>query len=357
MKIDSIEFWIKKFELKEPYTIAYETVSHCENVFLKINSYDGYSGWGCACPDPYITGESGFQIIEKLKTFVVPILDKREVYELPLILEELRVAIGPARSTIALVDMAMHDLICRKFDIPLYKYLGVYRHSIPTSITLGICSLEDTLEKAKSFLRQGFFILKLKGGLELNEDLLKIKKLREKLGFEFILRFDANQGYTAEEAILFVARSENLKVEIFEQPCDKDSFEDLRKITANTRTPIMADESLFNLADAFSLASNEVTDMINIKLMKVGGIIEANHINSVGKSAGLETMVGCLDESALGISAGLHFALSKKNIHFADLDGHLDLVDDPFDSIIILKKGILFPTSSPGLGAININKL
>lgn len=357
MKIDSIEYWLKKFELKEPYTIAYETVAHCENVFLKINSADGYYGWGCACPDPYITGESGSQIIEKLKNVAVHKLEHREIYELPIILEELRIELGASRSTIALVDMALHDLICRKFDLPLYKYLGVFRKSIPTSITLGIRSMEETLDKARGFLGQGFFILKLKGGLDLDEDLLKIRYLRERLGFNFTLRFDANQGYSVEEAILFVEKAENYKVEILEQPCDKDSFEDLRRITANTKTPIMADESLFNLTDAFNLASRDVSDMINIKLMKVGGILEANHINSVGKSAGLEAMVGCLDESALGISAGLHFALSKKNVHYADLDGHLDLVDDPFSSIIRLEKGILYPTDSPGLGEINLKKL
>lgn len=357
MKIEGIEFWLKKFELKEPYKIAYETVSQCENVFLKIISEDGHFGWGCACPDPYITGESGEQIIEKLISVARNKLENREIYELPLIIDELRTEIGVSRSTIALIDMALHDLISRKFNIPLYKYLGVFRKSIPTSITLGICSLEKTLEKARDYLQEGFFILKLKGGLDLDDDLLKIKYLREKLGYGFTLRFDANQGYTAEQAISFVERSEIFKVDIFEQPCDKDNFEDLRRITAHTLTPIMADESLFNLADAFHLASNDVTDMINIKLMKVGGILEASHINSVGKSAGLETMVGCLDESALGISAGLHFALSKKNIHYADLDGHLDLLDDPFASIINLKKGILYPTDSPGLGVVNINKL
>lgn len=354
MKITSLEYFILDMPLAMPYTIAYETVDRATNIVLKLDTGTGVTGWGCAAPDLEVTGETPQDVIHILEQSVTGLLRDQSPFQLARITHQLKQMHPKHSSALAMVDMALHDLLARKAKLPLYQLLGGYRDEIPTSITIGILPLDDTLNQAGYYLKKGFRILKIKGGLNLDEDVERIIKLREKYGDGFSIRFDANQGYSSTEALAFIDRTRDAGIEILEQPTSRKEAYTLGEVTNQTDVPVMADESVKTLKDAFKLASNDLVDMVNIKLMKVGGILESQHINSVSKAAGVEVMVGCIDECALGISAGLHFALSKPNIHYADLDGHLDLLEDPFTDLFHLREGILYPSTSPGLGKITL---
>ncbi len=352
MKIIKQECWPHTMRLSEPYTIAYETISEAPNVFLKVVTDDGLTGWGCAAPAPEVTGEDIEMVLQAFHHICEPYLQGADPFRYALHMDRLRRELSHSPSTLAMVDMMFYDLMAQKAGEPLYKLLGGFRNSIPTSITIGILPLEETLERARAFYKKGFRIIKLKGGTSVEEDIEKVIRLREEAGSEVEIRFDANQGYEVAQAIEFIKKTEWAMVELLEQPTDKYNDELLREVSAKVHIPVMADESLMSLKDVFRLTRHSSTDMINIKLMKVGGITEALHINSVAKADNVEAMVGCMDESALGIAAGLHFALARPNIIYADLDGHLDLLDDPFAGIIRLEKGILYPAERPGLGVI-----
>jgi len=351
MKITSVSYERLDLMLSTPYTIAYETIEKSTNFILKIETDISITGYGCAAPDITVTGETPSQVEEIIKNSIVPFLKGKNPFTYASILEKLTNLIIGKSSAIAMVDMALHDLISRKAGVPLYQFLGGFRNSIPTSITIGILPVNETILQAIEFVKQGFYILKIKGGLNLEEDIEKMILVREKFP-KITLRFDGNQGYSVADSITFINRTRKVEIQIFEQPTKIGQEEKLGQVTSQVHIPVMADESIKTLKDTFRLAQNEHIDMVNIKLMKVGGILEGMHINSVAKSAHLEAMVGCIDECALGISAGLHFALSRSNIQYADLDGHLEMINDPFTNLFTLKKGVLYPSENPGLGKI-----
>ncbi|MGW8194685.1 MAG: mandelate racemase/muconate lactonizing enzyme family protein [Desulforhopalus sp.] len=353
MRIGELEYFRLDMDLAVPYTIAYETVSSATNIILKLVTDTGIIGWGCAAPDATVTGETPESVVKVIDTVIRDMLVGESPFQIARFMHTLKNVIPAASSAMAMVDMALHDILARRAGLPLYQLLGGFRHEIATSITIGIVPLEETLELAQKHLKNGFRIIKLKGGLDLYKDIEKILKLRELLGKEFILRFDANQGYSFDQSVEFINSIHSADLEIIEQPTSEKKDDRLGRVTQAVAVPVMADESIKTLQDAFRLASNDLIDMINIKLMKMGGIFASQHINSVAKAAGMEVMVGCLDESALGISAGLHFALSRANIEFADLDGNLDLVGDPFSGMFTLQNGILYPADSPGLGEVD----
>jgi L-alanine-DL-glutamate epimerase-like enolase superfamily enzyme len=350
MRIGRPEAWLLDLELAAPYTIAYDTVERARVVMLRLTNNGAHVGLGCAAPDPHVTGETAEQALLALRDVAGPELTGRDPLRRSWLLHRLREPLRQSPAALAAVDMALHDLMGKVAGQPLYRLLGAYRDRIRTSVTVGILPPDETVALALELVGRGFRALKLKGGLDVEQDIARVQRVREAVGPRVELRFDANQGFDVEQAVHFVEACRSADLSLLEQPTPRGQPDLLSRVTREVPIPVMADESLVGLRDAFRIARGGLADMVNVKLMKVGGIEQALAINGVARSAGLEVMVGCMDEPEIAISAGLHFALSRPNIVLADLDGHLDLKGDPTAGALRLEAGILFPTGSPGLG-------
>lgn len=355
MQIVRVEVYRHSMKLAVPYTIAYQTVDSTENIFVKVVTDSRLVGMGVAAPDKDVTGETALDVFNVLQDVGAGLLVGQDPLRAAYLMESVREPLRLFPSGRAALDMALHDLLGKKAGLELWQILGGYRTGIVTSITVGILPLEETLRAAREYVARGFRCLKLKGGMDAQEDAARVKAVRRELGKDIEIRFDANQGFDFEAALAFVKAVEGAGVELLEQPTPRGQQDLLRSVTGSVSLPVMADESLMTLRDAFRLARHDVVDMVNVKLMKVGGIAEALQVNAVARSAGLEVMVGCLDESALGISAGLHYALARPNVVYADLDGHLDLLGDPFAGAVRLENGVLYPSGKPGLGCDDVD--
>ncbi len=349
MKIIHVEAWPVTLTLVEPFTIAYSTTEKVVNYFLRIETDSGITGFGCSAFDEEVTGENEHTIKKALTDIAIPMLIGENPLAYRDLLSRINGAMKSSPTAMASVDMAIFDILGKRAKLPLYQLLGGKRECIKSSITIGIQPVNQVVEKAISWTKKGYKALKIKGGVSVEDDIEKLIKVREVIGNEVEIYFDANQGYTIEEAKRCIQVLSNTKAKFIEQPCNKKDISSFSTLK-NSSIRIMADESVLGPEDVATLYKMGGADMYNIKLAKTGGIQRALQFDAVASSINARTMVGCMDEAGLGIAAALHVALSSTNIEYADLDGHVEFIDDPSYHAVKIIDGYVYPKDSYGLG-------
>jgi L-alanine-DL-glutamate epimerase-like enolase superfamily enzyme len=350
MTITKIDIHPITFKLKNPYAIAYDSYDTAANVLVRIETTSGLVGWGNAAPDAHVTGEIIEQTKEILATSIVPAFigrDGRNIAEFDALSQTLAPTAPAAR---AAINMALYDLLGQRARLPLYQLLGGVRQRILTSVTLGITSAEDGVRRAQELAQAGFRALKIKAGKDWKEDVERVKAIRDAVGETIALRVDANQGYSVQAALKFIRGVKDCRIEFIEQPTPAKALGDLKIVRDESAIPVMADESARSANEVLNLAFNKIVDIINVKLMKSGGIISAGQAVAVAAAGGLPVMLGCMDESRVSIAAALHLACALPGVQYADLDGAFDILDDVATGGFALRDGFLIPSDKPGLG-------
>ena len=350
MTITHTDIW--KFSIPmHPFTIATGTMHFAQNIFIRVHLSNGMYGVGECSAFPMITGETQSTCFEMAKEFAA-LWKNKDATSIPERLHELN-DFAAFNSTIkSAFDMALYDSAAKLADKPLYEFLGGATKEIETDLTIGISTPSSMSKTAEEFVKKGVRIIKIKLGKNAEEDIERVKLIRQAAGTATILRIDANQGWSYNEAVKVLNAIAQYDIEFCEQPMrywDDHHLPALRRLSP---IKIMADESVYNHRDAERLINANACDYVNIKFAKSGGIHEAIKIHDICKQHGIPCMMGGMLESRIALSAFAHFAMAHDNIIFYDMDtcmlGHKE---DPVTGGVKYHGYFIETPSGPGIGA------
>ncbi len=349
IKITDVEIYLFDLPLTSPFRIAIGEMIAANDLLVRVKTDQGIVGLGEACPFPPITGETQATNAAAASAIRGMLIGKD-----PLAIDDLLRLIGPIvhsnPSAVAAFDMALHDILGKVAGLPLFRLLGGTKSTFETDITTGLDTPEAMAAEAKGYADRGYKTLKVKVGLDPEDDIVRMTAVRKAIGPDIALRIDANQGYSVPQALQALKGMAPLDIQFCEQPVRAADTAGLRAVRRQSPISIMADEALFSPAQAIELVRAEACDTFNIKLMKAGGILNSLRIAHIADAANMRCMVGCMLETRLALTAAAHVVASQANIVYADLDGNSEHVSDPIVDGMTVKAGLLTLPEKPGLG-------
>lgn len=332
-----LSFFVRDLYLKHTFTIAHQSRDVQDTIIVRLEE-DGFYGLGETTTNPFygMTAENICERLEKARDLV-----EKENWTSPEDLwENGKEVFKDNPFAQCALDMAAWDIFTKKKGQKLYKYLGLNPQKIPvTNFTIGIDSIEKMVAKMKEV---NWPLYKIKLGTA--HDLDIIRELRRHTSSTF--RIDANCAWTAEQAIRNSEELAKLNVEFMEQPLGKDDLEGMKEVYQYSKLPVMADESCIVESDVKKC--HGLFHGINVKLVKAGGITPGLRMIHEAKSLGMKTMVGCMTESSVGITAIAHIA---PLLDYVDMDGAMLLTKDIAKGVEITPEKVTFPEGN-GIGAV-----
>ncbi len=352
MKIVDITTGRIAIPLKKPFKTALRTVDAIDDVIVKITADNGMVGYGEAAPTAVITGDTTASISYAVENIIGKQLVGMEIENIEAIMERLDACMVKNTSAKAAVDIAVYDLFGQLYGAPLFRLWGGYRNELRTDITISVNEPEQMVRDSVQAVELGYDTLKIKVGKDSQKDIERIKAIRKAIGNDVALRIDANQGWKPKEAVRTLRKMEDegLQIELIEQPVVAHDIEGLKHVTDNVDIPVMADESMFSTLDALKIMQIRAADMVNIKLMKTGGIHNALKICALAEVNGIECMMGCMLEGKISVTAATHLAAAKRIITKIDLDGPSLCSEDPIPGGADFKEYQIKIGEAPGFG-------
>ena len=352
MKITEVRIGRISVPLRTPFKTALRTVNSVEDVVVEIHTDCGAVGYGEAPPTGVITGDTTSAIIGAIQDHIAKNILGKDVDEFEDLLQLVQKCIVHNSSAKAAVDMALWDLYGQLYQIPVYKLMGGAKKQIVTDLTISVNDPEIMVRDALNALERGYDCLKMKVGVNPELDVARLSAVRNAVGKDVTIRIDANQAWTPKQAVKILNSMQELglDIELVEQPVKAHDFEGLKYVTEHSYVAVLADESVFSPEDAMTIMKMGAADLINIKLMKCGGLYNALKIASAAEVFGVECMIGCMLEAKIAVNAAVHLACAKNIITKVDLDGPVLCREDPIIGGAVFTEKRITVSDEPGLG-------
>jgi len=360
MKITDIRLAELKIPLRTPFRTAVRSVDHVEDIIVEIHTDEGAIGYGEAPPTGRVTGDTKGAIVGAMRDHLIPALMGRSVEDFNELLDLTQGAIQHNTSAKAAMEIALYDLFGQMLNAPVYRLLGGSGAPITTDITISVNEPDEMVRDSLNAVSRGYKTLKIKVGNDAAKDMARMKAIRAAIGNEVALRIDANQGWKPKEAVRLLNEMEDagLQIEFVEQPVHQADVEGLRYVREHVAIPVMADEAVYSPRDVAVLIQQNACDLINIKLMKTGGIKNALAICALAETYGVECMIGCMLEAKVSVNAAVHLASAKNRvITKVDLDGPVLCATDPIEGGAIFNEALISLPDTPGFGIKHITGL
>jgi len=360
MRIRNIETFLLQVPLKTPFVTALRRVDTLQDLVVRIELDNGICGYGEAAPTLVISGDSLQSMQAVILTVIKPQCIGKSVLDFqPLIRQLQRMVVGNS-SAKAAVEIALYDARAQLVSLPLCQLLGSTPRTLLTDITISMNSVEQMVQYATTAVAEGYQQLKLKLGSEPELDVERVLAIHRAVPSAIKLRLDVNQAWTAKQTIRALRQIEAAGIvpELVEQPVPAYDIAGLKAVKDAVLTPVMADESAYSPADVALLLEKDCCDIINIKLMKTGGISGALQVLALTEIAGKTCMLGSMLESSISVAAAAHLAAAYPDtIRYLDLDGPTLSQYDPVTGGTQFTGPQIQLNHSPGLGIEHIRGL
>jgi L-alanine-DL-glutamate epimerase-like enolase superfamily enzyme len=348
IKTVDIEPCVMQLEDKN-WKFALGGASTSRGYIVRLRSDDGHVGYGYANSSPHM-GSTFETLPAELERFKAILLGK-DPFAIELILKELDRSLTGASQAKAGIDCALHDLCARSLGIPLYNLLGgKVRERVPVLRIVAIKSPEEMAANAEKLVTQGYRYLKIKVHGDVDEDVARVKAIRERVGKDVHLTIDANQSYTPKAAITAINRMAEHRLDLVEQPVSRRDLEGLALVTRSVPVVVEADEGAGTVDEIMRLVENRIVDAVSLKIQKLGGLRNAIAAARICEAGNVKYRLGAHVGTRLGNAHAIHLAAALTGVEYAcELGEFSRMYNDPFAGLEVIN-GMLDVPTGPGCG-------